>query len=133
MNKCRIVFQRLHQIRLHCLLQQHRHSAIGFNIAAEYRTAVTAISHNDISQTAFQISQIISKAQNSHDFGCHGNVKPSFTRESVSNTAKAAINLAQCPIIHIKNTAESHTADIDVLLIPPVDVIINQRGQQVMC
>ena len=133
MHKCRIVFQRLHQIRLHRLLQQHSHCTIGLNIAAEYRTTVTAIGHNDITQTAFQISQIISKAQNSHDFGSHGNIKTSFTRETVSNTAKATINLAQRPIIHIKNTAESHTADIDVLLISPVDVIINQRGQQVMC
>ena len=34
MHEGRVVFQRLHQVRLHRVLQQHRHRAIGLDVAA---------------------------------------------------------------------------------------------------
>ena len=58
MHKGRVVFQRLHEIGLHCVLQQDRHCAIGLDIAAVDRGFVTAIGHDDIAKPLFKIVKI---------------------------------------------------------------------------
>ena len=51
MDECRIVFQCLHKVWLHRILQQHSHRAICLDIAAEDWAAITAVCNNHITQT----------------------------------------------------------------------------------
>ena len=59
MYKSRIIFKRLHNIRLHSLLQQNGHRPVSFDVAGIDRRTIATVSHNDIAQTFFKISQIV--------------------------------------------------------------------------
>ena len=127
MDEGRIIFQRLHKVRLHGLLQQHRHRAVGLDIAAVDRRAISAIGDNDIAQTFLQVFQIKCQTQDRHNFGRHRNVKPSLTRESIRNAPERCHNIAQCPIIHIHHTAPDNTTFVDLQLVTPIDMIVDHR------
>ena len=132
MHKGGVVFQRLHDVGLHRLLQQHRHRAIGLDVAGKNRRAIAAIGDDDVTKSLFKVSQIIGQAQNSHDFGRHGDVKPSLTRETVGHTAKVTHDLTQGAVIHVQHALIGHPADVNFLLVAPVNVVVQQRGQQVV-
>ena len=85
----RVVFQRLHQVRLHRVFQQNGHCAFGLDVAAVDRGLVAAVSNDDVTQTLFQVFQVVGQAQDRHDFGRHGDVKTSLTREAVRHAAQA--------------------------------------------
>ncbi|CAI8390752.1 MAG: Uncharacterised protein [SAR116 cluster bacterium MED-G04] len=132
MNKGWVVFQGLHQIGLHRLLEQNGHRTISLDIAAIDRAAITAIGNDDIAKPLFKIIEIGGEAQNGHDLGRNGDIKPGFTGKTVGDTAEVADDLAKRTIVHIQHTPERHTPDVNFLLIAPVDVIIQHRGEEVM-
>ena len=101
MHKRRVVFQRLHKVRLHRVFQQHSHRAVCFDIAAEHWGFVTAIRDNHVAQTLLEVFKVLRKAQDRHDLRRHSNVKPSFTRETVGDSAKVHVNLTQSTVVHI--------------------------------
>lgn len=66
MDQRRVVFQRLHQIGLQGIAQQHRHRAIGADIAGGHRLAVGVLADHDPAQPRLKIRQIRGQAQDRH-------------------------------------------------------------------
>ena len=87
-HECGIVFQRLHQVWLHRVFQQHSHGTVRFDIPAINRATVTAIGNDDVAQTGLQIVQVPGQTQDGHDLGRDRNIKACFTGETVGNTTQ---------------------------------------------
>ena len=132
MHKGRIVFQSLHKVRLHRIFQQHRHRAIGLDVARKNRRAIPAIGHDHIPKSLLQILQVFRKTEDRHHFRRHRNVKPAFARKSISDAAQRQGHLTQCTVIHVDNAAPGHTTQINFLLIAPINVIVDHRRQKRM-
>ena len=58
MHQRRIVFQGLHQVRLHRFFQEHGHGAVGLEITGKDRRLVTAIADDDGAQAPLKVFEI---------------------------------------------------------------------------
>ena len=132
MNEGRVVFQRLYQVRLQRLRQQHRHRAVGLDVAAVDRRAVAPIGDDDVAKTLLKIFKIGRKAQDGHDLGRHGDVEAGLAREAVRYAAKACHDIAERAVVHVDDAAPGHAALVDFQLIAPIDVVVDHRRQQIV-
>ena len=132
MNKGRVVFQRLHQVGLQRLRQQHRHRAVGLDVAAVDRRAVAPIGDDDVAKTLLKIFKIGRKAQDGHDLGRHGDVEAGLAREAVRYAAEAGHDIAERAVVHVDDAAPGHAALVDFQLIAPIDVVVDHRRQQIV-
>src|SRR6056300_1176110 len=125
-----VVFQCLHQVRLHCGFQQYGHCAVCCDIAAEYGAAVAAIGHDHIAQTLLQVFQVFGQTQNRHNLGCNGDVKPCLAWETIGDTTQGRCDGAQGAVVHINNAAPNNAACVDFQFITPINVVVDHCGQQ---
>ncbi|MCY1298205.1 hypothetical protein D9M70_476790 [compost metagenome] len=132
MHEGRIVFQCLHQVRLHRVLEQHRHRAIGLDVTRKHRALVASVADDDIAEALLEILQIGCQAEDGHDLGCNGDVETGLARITIRDTTERSDNAAQCPVVHVHNATPGDAADVDVLLVAPVDVIVEQRREQIV-
>src|SRR5690625_4020807 len=132
MDEGRVVLERLHEVRLHRILEQHRHRAGGADITAIDRAAVTAIGDDHVVEPLAQILDVRCQAEDRHDFGCDRDVEPCLGRETVRDTAKRGGDLPERTVVHVDDTAPDDAALVDAELVAPVDVVVDHRGQQVV-
>lgn len=132
MHQRRIVFQRLHQIGLHRLLQQHCHGLMGLDITGMHGRFVPPVADDDLAQPLFQISQITGQTEDGHHFGGNRDIEAGFARKAVANATQRPDHLAQRTVIHVHHPAPGDTARIEILFIAPVNMVIDHRRQQVM-
>ncbi len=125
-------FQSLHQIGRDRFLQQRRHGAMRLQIARAHRFALAGIGDDDIAEPLLQVVEILGQAEDRHHFRSHGDVEAGFARIAVGDAAERADDLAQGAVVHIHDAAPDHAAAIDAERIAPVDVIVDQRREQVM-
>lgn len=131
-NECGVVFQRLHQVRLHCFFQQHGHGSVCFQFARGDRRAVAPVGNDDVAEPLLQIFEIGRQAEDGHDFGRNGDVEPCFTRKAVGNATKRTDDGAQCAIVHVHHPAPDNAANVDAQFVAPVDVVLDQGCEQVV-
>ena len=58
--------------------------------------------------------------------------KPAFARKTVGDAAERADDLAQRPVVHVHDAAPDDAAGVDAELVAPVDVVVDQRRQQIV-
>ena len=126
------VFERLHKVRHHRVLEQDRHRAVGLEVAREDRRLVAPRTDDDVAEPPLQILEIACQAQDRHHLGGDRDVKAALARKAVRRTAERGGDLAQRPVVHVKHPPPGHPAHVDVEVIAPVDVIVDQRGEQVV-
>ena len=132
MYESRIVFQRLHKVRLHCVFQENGHRTVGLDVARKHGRAVAAIGDNHVAQTLLQVLQVLGEAKDRHNFGGDCDVETGFARETVGHTAKAGRDLAQGAVVHVDHTTPNDPADVDLQFVAPIDVVIDHCRQQRM-
>ena len=79
-----------------------------------------------------QIGEVGSQAEDGHDLARHGDVEASFARVAVGGPAKRGDDFAQRPVVHVDGAAPGHPARVDVELVAPIDVIVDQRREQIV-
>ena len=131
-NKHRVVLQALHQIRLQRLFQQHRQRAFRPQITHGNRRHVRPPAHDDVTQPLLQIRAPVCQAQNRHDLGRRCDIKPGFPGHTVGCSPKAAHHVAHGPVGQVHYPAPAYVARVQPSLVAPVDVVVDQRCQQVV-
>ncbi len=87
MHERRIVLQRLHQVGLDRVLQEHRHGAVGIEVAGKDRALVAAIGDDDVAQPLFEVPEVRRQAQDRHHLGGDGDVETRLARIAVGHAA----------------------------------------------
>src|SRR5690606_23282660 len=128
----RVAFQGLDEVRGDGVLQEHRHGPFGLQLPRQDRLAVAGIAHNDVAQALGQIVQIASKAEDRHDLGGNDDVEAVLPREAVRSSPQGVDDGAQGTVVHVDDAAPGDAAAVEAELVAPVDVVIDQRGQQVV-
>src|SRR5690606_35922270 len=128
----RVVLQRLHQVRLNCRRQQHGHRTAGIDVRRTHRALVAAIADDDVADRFLEILDRGGEAQDRHDFGRDGDVEAGLTRIAVGDAAQRSDDLAQGAVVHVEHTAPGDAAGVDLLGVAPIDVVVDQRAQQVV-
>ena len=132
MDEGRVVLQRLHEIGRERVLEQRRHGAGGRQVARLHRLLVARLADLDIAEPPLQIGEIRGEAEDRHDLGRHGDVEAGLAREAVGDAAERGDDLAQRPVVHVDDAAPRDAAGVDVELVAPIDVIVDQRREQIV-
>ena len=128
----RVVFQGLYQVGLERFAQQHRHGAMGLEIACADGLLIAGIADHDIAQALFQVLHAGSQTEDGHDFRGHHNVKTVLARIAIARPAQGHGDVAQRTIVHVHDALPGDAAHIDTQGIAVVDVVVDQRRQQVV-
>ena len=132
MHEGRIVLQRLHQVRLHRVLEQHGHGARRLEVARKHRRLVAAVGDDDVAEALFEVLEIVGQAQDRHHFRGHRDVEAGLARIAVGDAAERGDDLAQRPVVHVHDAPPDDAAGVDALVVAPVDVVVDQRRQKVV-
>ena len=79
-----------------------------------------------------EIVEVGGKAEDRHHLRGDGDVEAVLAREAVGDAAERGDDLAQRPVVHVHDAAPGDAAGVDAELVAPVDVVVDQRGQQVV-
>ena len=128
----RVVLQRLHEIGLDRVLQEHGHRAVGLEVASEHRLLLASVSSHDLAQALLQILERSRQAEDRHDFGSYDDIETILARVAVSGAAEAHHDLAQRPVVHVDHASPGDAAHVDAQLVPVVDMVVEHRREQVV-
>ena len=128
----RVVLQGLHQVGLEGVLQQHGHRAVRFQLARGHRLAGQAVADDDVAQALLQVLHRGGQAENRHHLGGHHDVEAVLAREAVGRATEGDRHIAQSAVVHVDHPPPGDAAHIDAQLIAVVDVVVDQRGKQVV-
>ena len=131
-NKGRCPLQSLYQIRLNGILKEQGKSTGYIQLISPYSTAITGICHHDLTKTLFHVLQVSGQTQNSHHLRGHGNIKASLTRNAMGFAPHADYHMTESTVIQVQYTLPSDTANINIQGIPLLDMIVNNRRQQIV-
>ena len=132
MDESRAVLERLHEVRLQGFTQQHRHGAIGVQLASAHRLLVAGVAHDDVAETLLEVLQASGQTENGHHFGCNDDVEAILTREAIARAAERNGDVAQGAIIHVHDALPRDATHVDTERVAVVDVVVQQRGQQIV-
>ena len=90
MHEGRVVLQRLHQVRLHGVLEQHGHGAVGLEVAGKDRALVAAVGDDDVAEALLEILEVVGQAEDRHHLGGHRDVEAGLARIAVGDAAERA-------------------------------------------
>jgi hypothetical protein len=128
----RIVLERLHEVRFQGVLQQHRHRAVGLEVAGAHGRLVTGVAHHDVAETLAEILQRRGEAEDRHHLGRHDDVEAVLARESVRRAAQGHDGVAQCPVVHVEHALPRDAADVDAQFVAVMDMVVEQCRQQIV-
>ena len=131
-HQARVVFHCLHQIRLQRILEQRRHGALHVQVVDCDGFVVSRVADDDFAKTMLEVLEIGCKAEYRHDFRGHGNVETGLTNHAIMETTEARRDAAQGTVVHIHDTPPRDPPGIDIELVFPVHVIVDQGREQVI-
>ena len=72
------------------------------------------------------------EAQDGHDLGGHRDVEAVLAREAVGHAAQRIDDLAQRAVVHVHDAPPGDAAAVEAQRVAPIDVIVEQRREQVV-
>ena len=124
--------QRLHQVGRQRVLQQHRHRPVRLEVGRAHRLTVAGIGDDDVAQPRLQVLEVLGQAEDRHHLGRDGDVEAVLAREAVGDAAQRRHHLAQAAVVHVDGAAPGHAPAVDAERIAPVDVVVDQRRQEIV-
>ena len=128
----RAVLERLHEVRLQRFTQQHRHGAVGVQLASTHRLLVAGVTHNDVAETLLEVLQAGGQTEDGHHFGGDDDVEAVLTREAVARAAERDGDVAQRAVVHVHDALPRDATHVDAERVAVVDVVVQQCRQQVV-
>ena len=128
----RVVLERLHQVRRERGLQQRRHGAVRLQVARQDRLVVVPVADDDAPEALLQVGEAARQAQDRHDLGGHHDVEAVLARHAVGRAAEADDDLAQRAVVDVDHAPPGDAPHVEAELVALVDVVVDERRQQVV-
>ncbi len=131
-HEARLALQRLDQVGLERILEQHRHRTRAAHLLGRDRCAVDVVADRDRTHPPPQILQRGGHAHDRHDLGGGNDVEAGLTRNPVSRAAQTGDDVSQVAIVHVDRSPPGHAVRRDPALVAVEDVAIDERRQHVV-
>src|SRR5882672_1952541 len=132
MDERRVVLERLDEVGLDRVLQQHRHRAVRLEILRENRFLLARVADDDLAQALLQVLERVGQAEDRHDLGGDDDIEPVLARVAVAGAAEAHGDVAQRAVVHVDDALPGDAAHVDAELVAVVDVVVDHRREQVV-
>ncbi len=126
------MLERLHEVRLDRFLHEHRHRTLRVERLGADRLVVAAIADDDLLEAVAHVVERRRQAQDRHDLRRGHDVVARLAREAVPRAAKAVHDVPQAAVVHVEHTAPCRAADVEAELIAEVNVVVDERREQVV-
>ena len=100
--------------------------------ACAHRLLVARLRHNDIAEALREIVEILRETEDRHHLGGDRDVEAVLARKAVARAAERRNDRAQRPIVHVHHAPPADAAHVDVELVAPVDMIVDERREQIV-
>ena len=129
----RLPLERLHEVRLDRILEQHGHRAGGAEVLGGDRlAAVERVRGGDPRHPPAQILQVASDGHDRHHLRRGGDVEAGLAGVSVGTAAEADGDVAERPIVHVDGAPPGYAQCVDVMRVAVQDRGIDHRREQVV-
>ena len=127
-----IVLERLHEVRLDRVLQEHRHRAMRLEVAGEHGLLVARVADHDLAEALLEIVERGGQAEDRHDLGGDHDVESVLARIAVARAAEAHCDVAQGAVVHVHHSPPRDAPHVDSQFVPVMDVVVEHRREQVV-
>ena len=125
-------FERLHEIGLDGVLEQRRHRPFGLEFGRRHEPLVQGAGDRHASEPRFEVVDVVGETEDRHHLGGDGDVEAVFARKAVRRAAEPDDDLSQRPVVHVEDAPPGDPAGVEPKRIAPVDVIVDQRREQIV-
>ena len=133
MHQAGLPFERLDQVRLDRLLQQHGHRAGGAEVLGGDRlAAVVGARHGDRAEALAQVVQVARHGEDRHHLGGGRDVEARLARVAVRAAALPERDAPQGAVVHVEGALPVHSERVDRVRVAVEDGGVEERRQQVV-
>ena len=127
-----VALERLHEVRLDGVLEQHRHGAAGAEVVGGERLARRVVGEDDAAEALAQVLERRGEAEDGHDLGGDGDVEAGLARDAVELAAQAVHDLAHGTVVEVDDATPGDGQRVDVQLVAVHEVTVDHGRQQVV-
>ncbi len=128
----RSVLQGLHQVGRKRVAQQHRHRPVGLELPRRDRLLGAGVADHDVADPALEVGPGLGQAEDRHQLGGDHDVELVLARVAVGEAAEPDHHVAQRPVVEVEHALPVDRAHVDVERVAVVDVVVDQRREQVV-
>ncbi len=127
MHDCRRVLQRLHEVRLERVTEQHSHGARAFELGGRYGLTFLGVANDDALETRAQVLERRRERKNRHHFGRRGDVEAGLARDAVVFSTQTNDDVSQRAVVYVENATPRDV--VELVLIALVERIVDDCGE----
>ena len=128
-----LALERLDQVRLQGVLQQHGHGARRTQVLRGHGlAAVERVRDGDRAEALAQVLQVARHGEDRHHLGRCGDVEAGLARVAVGAPALAERDRPQGAVVHVERALPVDPQGVDLVRVPVQDRGVEQRGEQVV-
>ncbi len=128
----RVVLERLHQVRRERIFQEGRHRAVRLDVAGVNRLVIARIADDDLAEAFLEVLEARRETEDRHHFGGDHDVEPVLPRITVARAAETDRDVSERTVVDVQDAAPGDAPDIEAGGIAMIDVIVDQRREQVV-
>ena len=125
-------FERLEQVRLQGVLQQHGHRAGDADVLGRDGLAIRGRREDDPPEPRPEVLQVGGQRQDGHDLGADRDDELRLARDAVLATAQADDHVAQGPVADVEDARPEDPLRVDAERVLVVQAVVEERAGQVV-
>ena len=129
-HEAELALERLHDVRLQRVLQQHRHRAGRPDLLCGDRLAFRRVADRDRAEPPPQVGKVGREREDRHHLARGGDVEARLGRQAVLRTAQTADDVAQLPVGDVDRAPPRDGGELGLVTVEPVG--IDERREQVV-
>ena len=92
MDEGGVALQRLHEVRLGGVLEQHRHGAGRLDVGGGDRLLVAGVGDDHLAEARLEVGEVLGEAEHRHHLGGDGDVEAVLARKAVGDAAERGVD-----------------------------------------
>ena len=131
-HEARLALERLDQVRLERVLQEHGHRPGAAHLLGRDGSAVDVVADGDRADPAAQVLERGRHAHDRHDLGGGDDVEPGLARDAVRRAAEARDHVSEVAVVHVERPPPRDPVRVDAALVAVEDVPVDERREHVV-
>ena len=127
-----LTLERLHEVRLDRLLEEHGHRTCSLQLLGGHRLALVRRADRDRAEARAQVEEIARDGDDRHHLGRGGDVEAGLAGVAVRPTAEADDDVAQGAVVDVDAAPPRDRERVDAELVAVQEVRLEHRREQVV-
>ena len=127
-----VALEGLDEVRHQRLSHQQSHRSGGTDVVGGNRIAGVRLGDDDAPDAGAQIHVVLRQREYGHHLAGRGDVEAVGADDAVGSTAQTDGDLPQAAVVHVDGAGPVDSVDVDVQLVAPMEVVVDDGRAQVV-